>query len=30
MSKLFLVFGVLFTVYYIGIILYAGIHASFA
>lgn len=30
MSKLFLILGVLFTAYYIGIIAYAGIHASFA
>ena len=30
MSKLFLICGILFTAYYIGIIVYAGIHASFA
>ena len=30
MSKLFLILGTLFTVYYIGILLYAGVHASFA
>ena len=30
MSKLFLILGTIFTVYYIGIILYAGVHASFA
>ena len=30
MSKLFLILGVLFTAYYIGITAYAGIHASFA
>ena len=30
MSKLFLICGILFTAYYIGIIVYAGRHASFA
>lgn len=30
MSRLFLILGVLFTAYYIGILLYAGVHASFA
>lgn len=30
MSKLFLILGIIFTAYYFGIILYAGVHASFS
>ena len=30
MSKLFLILGIIFTVYYFGILSYAGVHASFS